>query len=109
MRAEDVLSSARWFGGRAGGPPELIAVGHVGVPALHAAALEPGLFDSVRIERSLVSWSNVLEHRITYNQYVNVVHGGLRVYDLPDLADSLGDQLTVKDPVNAQGEPIEAE
>jgi hypothetical protein len=38
---------------------ELVAVGNVGVPALHAAALEPRLFDAVRLSRTLASWSSV--------------------------------------------------
>ena len=39
----------------------LIVVGNVGIPALHAAALEPELFQSVRLSHTLVSWSNVIE------------------------------------------------
>ena len=48
MRAEDILIAARYAAKElAGGPADavdLVAVGNVGVPALHAAALEPALF-----------------------------------------------------------------
>ncbi|UCE49826.1 MAG: acetylxylan esterase [Phycisphaerales bacterium] len=108
MRAEDVLLCARYLEQEHGGPVELIAVGNVGVPALHAAALEPDLFSSVKLVRSLSSWSNVIELGRSVNQQVNAVHGALTTYDLPDLAGALGDKLIVKEPLNALGEPVEA-
>jgi hypothetical protein len=37
------------------------------------------------------------------------VHGVLRVYDLPDLVESLGDKVEVIDPTDAAGNPINAE
>ncbi|UCF16502.1 MAG: hypothetical protein JSW59_03400, partial [Phycisphaerales bacterium] len=80
----------------------------VGVPALHAAALEPGLFSSAKLVRSLSSWSNVIELGRSINQQVNAVHGALTTYDLPDLAGTLGDKLIVEEPLNALGEPVEA-
>ena len=48
MRAEDILTCARSSRQAVQGPVDLVAVGHVCVPALHAAALEPQLFGSVR-------------------------------------------------------------
>jgi hypothetical protein len=30
----------------------------------------------------------------------------LTVYDLPDLAETLGDKLTIEEPLNALGEPM---
>jgi len=110
MRAEDVLVCARWLAAReTGATPNrvhLIAVGEAGPPALHAAALEPDLFATVRLERSLVSWSEVVRTPITRNQLVNAVHGVLRVYDLPDLASTLPpDKLTIVDPLDAAGGP----
>ncbi|MEA3224489.1 MAG: acetylxylan esterase [Planctomycetota bacterium] len=108
MRAEDVLICARFLKQEHGGPVELIAVGNVGVPALHAAALEPDLFASVKLVRSLTSWSNVIELGRSVNQQVNAVHGALMTYDLPNLAGTLGNKLTVKEPLNALGEPAAA-
>jgi len=110
MRAEDVLVAARYAAKQLEGGPvaavDLIAVGHVGVPALHAAALEPSLFSSVKLSRTLVSWASVIERRVTVRQYINVIHGALLVYDLPNLAATLGDKLTVEDPRDATGRPI---
>ena len=86
----------------------MIAVDNLGVPALHAAALEPDLFSSVKLVRTLTSWSNVIELGRSVNQQVNAVHGALTSYDLPNLAGTLGDKLIVKEPLDALGEPDEA-
>ena len=107
MRAEDILVCARVLQQRWKGPADVVAVGHVCVPALHAAALEPDLFGSVRLVRGLLSWSNVIELGRSRDQLVNAVHGALTVYDLPDLARSLGDRLRIEGPLNALAEPIE--
>ena len=56
LRAEDILISARWLKEQM--PPgepaavRLIAVGDAGIPALHAAALEPELFQSATLSRA---------------------------------------------------------
>jgi hypothetical protein len=36
---------------------------------------------------------------------INAVHGALTLYDLPDLAATLGDRLVLDKPLNAIGEP----
>jgi len=105
MRAEDVLVSARFLQKQHAGPVELIAAGNVTIPALHAAALEPEIFGSVRLKGLLSSWSNVIESGRSYNQQVNAVQGALKSYDLPDLAATLGDKLIVTEPVDALGQP----
>ena len=105
MRGEDILTCARFLQ-QQGCPVDLVATGNVCVPALHAVALEPELFGSVKLTRSLVSWSDVIESGISVNQFVNTVHGALKVYDLPHLAETLGDKLTIEQPLNALGEPI---
>jgi hypothetical protein len=104
MRAEDVLVCARFLKQQAG-PVELIAAGNVTIPALHAAALEPELFGSVKLTGLLSSWSNVIELGCSYNQQVNAVHGALTTYDLPDLAATLGEKLVAKEPLDALGQP----
>lgn len=113
MRAEDVLLCARYAAGLASagnkGGVHLLAVGHVGIPALHAAALEGGLFKSVKLTRTLVSWSNAVHMRPTSNQWINVVHGALEVYDLPDLAATLGGKLTIAQSVDAEGHLVKTE
>ncbi|MCP4640017.1 MAG: hypothetical protein GY851_06280, partial [bacterium] len=109
MRAEDIAVAGAYAGhnlkGATGGPVTLVAEGHVGVPALHAAALEPELFDAVTVRGCLDSWSNVVQTGVTHSQFHNVVHGALRVYDLPDLARVLGDKLTTEEPVDSVGKP----
>jgi len=105
MRAEDVLVCARFLRQQQAGPVDLIAAGNVTIPALHAAALEPDLFDSVRLTGLLSSWSNVIELGRSYNQQINTVHGALKAYDIPDLAATLGDNLIVKEPLDALGQP----
>ena len=109
MRTEDVLVCANFLRQQRGGRVELIAVGNVSVPALHAAALEPDMFGEVTLVRSLVSWANLIEQGRSYNQLVNTVHGALAVYDLDDLAATLRDKLTVEAPLNALEKPIKAE
>ena len=102
MRAEDVLVAARYAAQQTSARNvELVAVGNVGVPALHAAALEPDLFASVKLVRTLKSWSNVVHSQMTHNQLTNAVHGALQTYDLPDLVDTLGTKLTIEHPVDA--------
>jgi len=109
MRAEDVLICARLLNERQTGSLALIAVGNVSVPALHAAVLESDLFNSVKLMRPLASWSDIVELGRSNNQLVNTVHGALTVYDLPNLAETLGDKLTVESPLNPLGKPIKAE
>lgn len=104
-RAEDVLVCARAAAayapeGSPHGGVRLVAAG-VAVPAaLHAAALEPELFREVTLRRGLRAWTDVLAAPMATNQLVNVVHGALRAYDLPDLARSLpAGRLSVEEPV----------
>jgi len=106
MRGEDIMVCTRFLRQQQDGRVDLVAVGHVSVPALHAAALEPDMFGSIKLVRGLVSWSNVIELGRCQNQLVNTVHGALTVYDLPDLVTILGAKLTIEEPLNALGEPI---
>ncbi len=96
MRAEDVLQSARFLAGYLADekPNEvhLTSIGRAGPAALHAVALEPELFDTALIFGCLESWSMVVKTPLARNQYANVVHGALAVYDLPDLVRSLGNE-----------------
>jgi cephalosporin-C deacetylase-like acetyl esterase len=110
MRAEDVLVCARFLSRyEAGAQPHrvhLVSIGGTGPPALHAAALEPGSFASVRLQNSVISWSDVVRTPLAEQQLVNVVHGALRAYDLPDLAATLpAEKVTIADPLDARGKP----
>jgi cephalosporin-C deacetylase-like acetyl esterase len=105
LRTEDILSCARflaeWENKEAPGRVELVAIGVVGPPALHAAALEEALFDTVKLSRSLPSWSDLVSHPSAPGQLINTVHGALVAYDLPDLARTLPrGKLTVDEPLD---------
>jgi dienelactone hydrolase len=86
----------------------LVGVGAAGPVVLHAALLdEHGLIKQVTLERSLISWADVVERGISRNQMANVIPGVLKAYDLPDLAGWLAPlSLTIQAPVDAMGEPV---
>jgi len=92
-------AETRWFAARFlagyeargwGRRLHLVGVGAAGIPALHAAALEPEVFASVTLRRTLASWSSVVPDPKAMGELVTTVHGALRAYDLPDLVASLG-------------------
>lgn len=101
---EDVMVCARFLtrynvAGKPNGV-HLVSIGRIGPVALHAVALEPQLFASVKLQNSLVAWASLLETPLAKNQFMNVVHGALTTYDLPDLLTTLpAGKLTVVDPV----------
>ncbi|MCX7047974.1 MAG: acetylxylan esterase [Candidatus Sumerlaeota bacterium] len=110
-RAEDILVCARYLmkSEDAKKPQKLhlVSVGLVGPAALHAAALEPQLFSSLTLRRCIASWSNVVRTPMSDNQLINVVHGALRVYDLPDLLSTLPrEMVAISDPLDAAGKPF---
>jgi dienelactone hydrolase len=105
MRTEDVLACARYLSEMEGSGQtfrvDLVASGVAGPPALHAAALESQLFDTVKLARSLASWSDLVRHPFAPGQLVNTVHGALRAYDLPDLLRILPrDKAIVLEPLD---------
>jgi dienelactone hydrolase len=89
MRAEDALACARWL---AAGPDgaarqvHVVAIGDMGLPALHAAALEPDLFASVHVENALSSWEDLVRRPFAKKCFMFTINGALSVYDIPDLA-----------------------
>jgi len=110
MRAEDILVSARYLASLSdpGNPSRLhlIAEGILGPPALHAAALEPGLFASLELRGALQSWADAVRTPVTRNVLVNCVHGALRSYDLPDLEKLIGeDRVLALEPRKAGEKP----
>ena len=106
MRTEDIWQCVRFLRQKSGLPdlkPDLIAEGEAGIPALHAAALEPDLFGDVTIIESLESWADVLKTPETRRQQAGLVYGALHHYDLPDLASTLGKKLSLVRPIRADG------
>jgi dienelactone hydrolase len=86
---------------------DVVGVGPAGPIVLHAALLdERGLIKSVTLERSLLSWSSIVQRKISRGQLANVVPGALESYDLPDLAARLAPRrLAIRDAVDAMGDP----
>ncbi|NUQ62598.1 MAG: acetylxylan esterase [Pirellulales bacterium] len=108
MRAEEILSCARFLAEypSADKPRKvhLVGVEAAGVPALHAAALEPDRFATVTLRRTLTSWSDVVRTPVCPHQLPNTVHGALAVYDLPDLVGMIdATKLTIEGPAGAAG------
>jgi len=106
LRTEDILACARYASEtlNVGQPIVLLSTGETGVPALHAAALEPQLFTQVRIQHSLPSWAEVVANPHARNQQINAVFGALRYYDLPELAALVPPgKLKITDPADAGG------
>ena len=109
MRAEDMIVCGRYLLERFEHNQGLVLLscGHmVGVSALHAAALAPGVFDRAIIRHSLRSWADVVHTPMTKNQLVTAVHGALKFYDLPDLTRMMGERLVVEKPVGADGRAL---
>ncbi|HVT73715.1 MAG TPA: acetylxylan esterase [Lacunisphaera sp.] len=104
MQAEDLLEAVRqaqaWTNQAT---VDLVATGEIGVAALHAAFAEPDRFRHVTIEHSLRSWDEVVRAPRFYHQFMNAVPGALQTYDLPDLAQALGDRVTLVDGTDALG------
>jgi len=51
----------------------------------------------VTLEKCLISWTNTVENgEHSRTPLTSTVHGALRVYDLPEMRDFLGEKLTVK-------------
>ena len=68
----------------------LVGVGQAGIVALHAAAMNPDLFTSVTIKDVPKSWTEIVGSQDLQGQLDSIVHGALRVYDLPDLVRLAG-------------------
>lgn len=108
LRAEQMLTAAGWLRERVSKSQrvDLIATGELCVPALHAAVVEPDVFGTVDLRGGLHAWKSVIDTPVTERQLINVVHGVLRSYDLPDLRAMIpAARLKVSDPRDAAGKP----
>ncbi|MFM7606346.1 MAG: hypothetical protein ACKO8Z_14270 [Prosthecobacter sp.] len=105
MRTDDVRSWLRFLEMRAH-TVSLIATGEVAIPALHAAAIERDAFSKITLRRMITSYRSLVGADETFDQTVNVIHGVLRHYDLPDLIQLVGrERLIIEEPVNGMGHP----
>ena len=89
---EDILAAGQWVANYKSTKPRevhLIAVGRVGVAALHAAALNPKLFTSVTLKDCPKTWSTIPGEPAQSRWLTTTVHGALAAYDLTDLAKQI--------------------
>jgi cephalosporin-C deacetylase-like acetyl esterase len=110
LRGDQIHAATRWLLGRHRKfkKVDLIANGELTVPALHVAVLEPDLFGKIEFRGGLDSWKSVIDTLVTERQLVNVVHGVLRHYDLPDLRAMIPKgRLTVTEPRDAAGKSLQ--
>jgi len=114
MRTEDVATWTRFlkdFAPTGAKPAELhlVAIGEAAISALHAAALAPDAFRSVTLRQMIPSWDAIVRATETFDQAVNVVHGALKHYDLPDLADLAGvGKVIHREPADVMSRVVEA-
>jgi hypothetical protein len=88
LHTEDTLAAAQFVANYKTKTPRkvhLIAVGRSGIPALHAAALEPQLFASLTLKNTPSSWSSLIPQKTPAGSLTSSVHSALTTYDLPDL------------------------
>jgi len=93
LHTEDVVAAGLFVANYKTKKPRhvhLVAVGRHTVPALHAAALRPDLFQTVTLKQPLEAWSPVVADHMPAGLLTTTVHGALGVYDLPDLARVVG-------------------
>jgi dienelactone hydrolase len=95
MQAEDILVAARFLARYDGHTRRvhLAATGRMGVAALHAAALEPDAFAALRLQGTLRTWTDLVGMPTRPDYLPTLVHGALKLYDLPDLARALGTKV----------------
>ncbi|MDO4569479.1 MAG: hypothetical protein Q4D38_03745 [Planctomycetia bacterium] len=85
FRTEDIFALAKLLR-ESGARVELFGVSEGCIPVLHAAVLEPDLFERVTLKECLISWTDTVENGGYSNTpLTSVVHGALVVYDLPEM------------------------
>ena len=107
MRTDDARSWLHFLKAQSS-DVSLIAIGEAAIPALHAAALEPAAFKTITLRHMIPSWESLVGAEGTFDQTVNMVHGVLKYYDLPDLIQLVGqDRITIEQPLNGMGGELE--
>jgi hypothetical protein len=103
MRTDDVRSWARFLKTKASAI-SVIAIGEAAIPALHAAALERDAFTQITLRHMITSYESLVGADETFDQTVNLIHGVLRHYDLPDLIQLAGkERVIIEQPVDGMG------
>ena len=83
LRAEAILHAVRFLGAASG--VHLVCGREAAIAALHAAALEPGLFASLELPAPPAGWAEIVRTPNLPLAAGDVVRGALHSYDLPDL------------------------
>jgi cephalosporin-C deacetylase-like acetyl esterase len=106
QRVHDLLCIVDYWTKTGADEIDVVAVSSAGPIALHAAALDKRIA-RLTVEKSLISWLNVVQTPVSYNQLTNVVPDALGVYDLPELAAMIAPRpLTIREAVDARGTPV---
>jgi cephalosporin-C deacetylase-like acetyl esterase len=110
LRIEDAIRALDWLWARKDVDRSTIAVygdGPLGMAALHAAVLDSRI-RRVLAENTLASYRMIVEQPLHRNVSEVVIPGVLRKYDTGDLLRALTPRpVTVINPVDAQGAPVE--
>jgi len=86
---------------------EIAGTGHLGLVALHTAAIDPRI-TSVRMIHTIRSWMDIIREPEAKNQFKNVVPGAMKYYDLQDLINSISPRpVKIIEPVDAFGKILQ--
>ena len=96
MRTNDILSCAKLLSNSYEHLLLYAWGSEVGIPALHAIAMETEIWSSAIIKNTLKSWSSIIENSFIKFPLVNIVHNSLSLYDLPDLVEMAGVKLILE-------------
>jgi hypothetical protein len=108
MRADDAIAALNWLSGRPEvGPITVHGIGALGPVALHVGVLDRRIARVIS-DTAITRYRDFVERPISRDMAEVNLPGVLARYDLPDLMAALGDRLTLVNPVNAVGEPLDS-
>jgi hypothetical protein len=99
MRVDDVIRAVDYLAARANVDANnitVVASGHMGLVALHAAVLDPRI-KHVTVDHVLVSYDSLLRAPMPLDAPQDILPGVLLKYDIPDLVRVLGPRVTASD------------
>ncbi len=109
LRARDIVRGVDVLAGREEVDRERIFGAGVeggGISLLHAAAMDQRI-RKVALERTLLSYESVVDHKIHRNVFEDVIPGVLKVYDLPALGRIVSPRgMTIVDAANPVGQRV---
>jgi len=104
-----LVAALRKHPATAGSPIRIAAAGKLTVPALFAAALDPGI-QGLYLSGGLVSFRDVVDSEMYDHPFANFVPGFLQHTDLPEVMASIAPRrVTLAGTVNAKGKTMEVE